>query len=77
MSEKPDLKNLRASLAISQYKLAESAKISVPALVDIEKKRSKPHLKTAYSIIDVLNAELKAKGREEITISDIDWEVGG
>lgn len=75
--EKLKLRLFRASLGLTQKRLAEDADISVVALVDIEKNRVKPRALTAYSIIEALNTVLREKGREEITIDSFDWHILG
>jgi DNA-binding XRE family transcriptional regulator len=55
--------------------LAAAAHISEPTLLDIEKGRTRPHMVTAYAIVDALNSFLRAQGKQEVTIDDIDWTI--
>ncbi len=75
--EKISLKHLRASLGLTQKQLAEAARISEKAVLDIETGKSRPRLITAYAIVGALNVRLKEAGREEVTIESLDWSPLG
>ncbi len=72
--EKLSLKHLRASLGLTQKQLAEAAKISEKAVLDIETKKARPRLITAYAIIKAINLKLIEEGREEVTVESLDWQ---
>jgi DNA-binding XRE family transcriptional regulator len=72
--EKLSLRHVRASLRLSQVELAELARVSQQTVTDIERKKVKPRLVTAYAIVGALNIKLKEVGREEVTVESFDWE---
>jgi DNA-binding XRE family transcriptional regulator len=75
--EKKSLKMVRASLRLSQMELADLAKVSQQTITDIERKKVRPRLTTAFAIVDALNVKLREAGREEITVESLDWEYSG
>jgi len=71
---KEKLHRVRASLGLSQQALADLSGISKPTIVDAEKGRA-IRLLSAYGILNALNEELKKRGRSELSIDAIDWNV--
>ena len=72
--DKLSLKRVRASLRLSQLELANLAKLTQQTITDIERKKVRPRLTTAFAIVDALNVKLKEAGREEVTVENFDWE---
>lgn len=74
MPDKLSLRQIRASLGLTQKQLAEGASLSVTALIEIEKGRVTPRLLTAYALVNALNDELRKKGKAEVSVSDF-WQI--
>jgi len=72
--DKSSLKQVRASLRLTQKQLAELAQVAQQTITDIETGKKRPRTITAYAIVEALNAKLKEKGRAEITVESLDWE---
>jgi DNA-binding XRE family transcriptional regulator len=71
--EKANLKDVRASLRLTQKELAALARVAQQTITDIETEKKRPRRITAYAIVDALNVKLREKGREEITVESLDW----
>jgi DNA-binding XRE family transcriptional regulator len=72
--DKTSLKQVRASLRLTQKQLAELAQVAQQTITDIETGKKRPRTITAYAIVEALNGKLKEKGRAEITVESLDWD---
>jgi DNA-binding XRE family transcriptional regulator len=75
--KKQSLRRLRASLGITQVRLADAAGLAEPTIISVEKRTSRPRMTTAYAIVNALNGFLRKAGRDEITIDSLDWIIQG
>lgn len=72
--DKTSLKQVRASLRLTQKQLAELAQVAQQTITDIETGKKRPRTITAYAIVEALNVKLKEKGRAEIAVESLDWD---
>lgn len=72
---KVKLKRVRASLGLSQQALSTLSGVSKPTIVEAEKGRLM-RLLTAYAILKALNSVRSQQGLPELTVDDIEWNIG-
>ena len=72
---KVKLKRVRASLGLSQQALSDLSGVSKPTIVEAEKGRPM-RLLTAYALLKALNEVRSQQELPELTVDDIDWNIG-